>query len=176
MASIFGHAVAGLAIGWNTKTKNTLKYLLLLVFCAVIPDIDVIAFKFGIPYESVWGHRGFTHSIFFAFLLGFILALVFERENKFYFHFFIYTLATLSHPILDGLTTGGLGCGYFIPFNNQRYFFPWQVIKVSPIGIKNFFSEWGAKVIISEFYWIGIPSIFILIMKLVSHKINSLKK
>ncbi len=34
--------------------------------CSVLPDIDVLAFHFGIPYASEFGHRGFTHSIFFA--------------------------------------------------------------------------------------------------------------
>ena len=30
----------------------------LVGMCAVLPDADVLAFRFGIPYESVWGHRG----------------------------------------------------------------------------------------------------------------------
>jgi inner membrane protein len=36
----------------------------------MLPDIDVIAFSFGIPYEAMFGHRGFTHSFFFAALVG----------------------------------------------------------------------------------------------------------
>jgi len=36
----------------------------------MLPDGDVIAFSFGIPYEDMFGHRGFTHSLFFAVVVG----------------------------------------------------------------------------------------------------------
>jgi inner membrane protein len=28
----------------------------------MLPDADVLAFKFGVAYGNVFGHRGFTHS------------------------------------------------------------------------------------------------------------------
>ncbi|MFT6112793.1 MAG: inner membrane protein [Bacteroidia bacterium] len=55
------------------------------------------------------------------------------------------------------MTTGGLGVAFFSPFENSRYFLPWSPIQVSPIGLKQFFSEWGLEVIKSEIIWIGIP-------------------
>jgi inner membrane protein len=70
--------------------------------------------------------------------------------------------------LLDALTTGGKGVAFFAPFDNTRYFFPWQVIKVSPIGVKNFFSDRGVAVLLSELKWIGIPlliSLFILYIR-----------
>jgi inner membrane protein len=73
--------------------------------------------------------------------------------------------------LLDALTTGGKGVALLSPFDNTRYFFPWKVIKVSPIGISKFFSEWGMRVVISELKWIGIPSlIFIIGVKLLKKK------
>ena len=60
------------------------------------------------------------------------------------------------------MTTGGKGVGFFIPFDNSRYFFPFRPIKVSPIGVKEFFSEWGINVIWSELKYIGIPCIIVL--------------
>ena len=63
---------------------------------------------------------------------------------------------------LDAMTTGGKGVGFFIPLDNSRYFFPWQVIKISPIGIGKFFSERGVQVIISELQYIAIPCFIIL--------------
>jgi inner membrane protein len=64
------------------------------------------------------------------------------------------------------MTSGGLGVAFFSPWDNTRYFLPWRPIKVSPIGIENFFSEWGWKVIKSELVWIGLSAIiYIIIMK-----------
>ena len=171
MASAFGHALTSIAIGSGySKQVNTWKFLFLGVFCSIIPDADVIAFKFGIPYDSFWGHRGFTHSIVFAVLLGVIISAVFykpvflSRKGLNYGLFFIF--CTASHGILDAMTSGGLGVAFFSPFNNERYFLPWRPIKVSPIGAGKFFSERGLIVLKSEAVWIGIPcTIYMLLMK-----------
>lgn len=72
-------------------------------------------------------------------------------------------LSTISHALLDAMTIGGLGVGFFIPFENTRYFFEWRPIQVSPIGIERFFSEWELRVVISELIWIGLPCMVILI-------------
>jgi inner membrane protein len=60
------------------------------------------------------------------------------------------------------MTTGGLGVAFFAPFNNHRFFFPWRVIQVSPIGVTQFFSEWGWRVIKSELVWVWLPSLVII--------------
>lgn len=66
------------------------------------------------------------------------------------------------------MTSGGLGVAFFSPLNNERYFFPWRPIKVSPIGASSFFSEWGIKVIKSEAIWIEIPcTVYIIVMKII---------
>ena len=162
MASAFGHAAAAFAISniFRLKTKLSLGIISLGVFCSILPDADVISFQFGIPYESMWGHRGITHSIFFAVILASLLAYFLSKSKKQFFAIALFLfLATLSHSVLDALTTGGEGVAFFAPFDNTRYFLPWKLIKVSPIGIKNFFSEWGMKVIKSELVWIGIPTL-----------------
>ncbi len=170
MASAFAHALAAVAIGsFSSRKIFTWKFILLLALCGVFPDIDVLAFKFGIPYESVWGHRGFTHSIFFAALFGLLIFFIFYKKEKFPFLIncllvLAFFLATLSHTLLDACTTGGLGVAFFAPFHNERYFFPWQVIRVSPIGIKQFISSRGLAVLWSELKWVGIPSVFLLIV------------
>jgi inner membrane protein len=66
--------------------------------------------------------------------------------------------ATASHGVLDALTNGGLGVAFFAPFSNTRYFFPWQPIEVSPLGIEPFLSSRGVEVMVSEFKWVWIPS------------------
>jgi len=175
MASIFGHALASIAIGSSfTKAMRNLKFWLLGVFCAIFPDADVIGFKFGIKYASFFGHRGFTHSLVFALLFGFLIAFIFYNKKKnFLYYAAFFILATVSHSILDAITTGGLGVAFFSPFDNTRYFFSWRPIQVSPIGATKFFSSWGLRVLKSELIWIGLPSLgYILLLKLKKHFIK----
>lgn len=54
------------------------RLLIIGILFSILPDVDVIAFQFGIPYESDWGHRGFSHSILFSFSLS-VLACVLVR-------------------------------------------------------------------------------------------------
>src|ERR1043165_3259660 len=171
MASAFGHAYAALAIrsGFSEKLHSW-KFLWVGILCSILPDADVISFQLGVAYEDFWGHRGFTHSILFAALLGTFLTAIFYRKliarKEALYYILFFTLCTLSHGALDAMTSGGLGVGFFLPFDDGRYFFPWRPIKVSPIGAGKFFSEWGIKVLLSEAIWIGIPcTMLILIMK-----------
>jgi inner membrane protein len=64
----------------------------------------------------------------------------------------------MSHGLLDAFTDGGLGIAFFAPFDSTRYFFPWRPIAVSPIGISEFFSLGGLRVLLIEGIWIGIPA------------------
>ena len=82
MASAFSHAIAAVAIGkLNFRSVHTWKYMLLGTFCAVIPDADAIGYWMKVPYESLWGHRGITHSLFFAFLLAGLVMYLFYRSE-----------------------------------------------------------------------------------------------
>ena len=161
MASAFGHGILAYTIKKIGAPKAAIKVTLLAILCATIPDADVLAFRFGIPYEHMFGHRGFTHSIFFSIVFGLLIAFVFHRKDKIKFGI-IYILATLSHPILDAMTTGGKGVAMYAPFSDERIFFPWRFIQVSPMSIKRFFSEWGIEVLKSEFIYIWIPCLIVL--------------
>jgi Transposase, Mutator family/LexA-binding, inner membrane-associated putative hydrolase len=98
------------------------------VFCSVIPDLDVIGFRFGIHYGDFWGHRGFTHSLLFAALLASAVMLGAFRHASpglgrlpMWIYFF---LATASHGFLDAMTDGGLGVAFFSPFDPMRRVIP----------------------------------------------------
>lgn len=175
MASLFGHAFASIALGSSfSKKQQTIKLFLLTIVCAIIPDTDVIGFQFNIAYESFWGHRGFSHSLVFAFLFGLLITLIFFRKEavskKGIVLFLFFSLCTASHSILDAMTSGGYGVAFFSPFDITRYFFPWRPIKVSPLGIANFFTERGLRVIKSELIWIGIPGFIYIILMLIIRK------
>jgi inner membrane protein len=162
MASLFGHGLLGYTLSKTADNKSNGLLVLLAIGSAILPDIDVLAFNFGIPYSHPFGHRGFTHSIVFALLWAGVLALTVGKSRKRLFFITLF-FATVSHGILDALTTGGRGVGFFIPFKMERFFFPFRPIKVSPIGISKFFSDWGFQVIISELKYIAIPCVLVLV-------------
>ena len=170
MASVFGHAIVGYTITKAASIKNYKWLLLLAILSSVLPDLDVLTFNFGIPYSHPFGHRGFTHSIVFAIIWAILLMLFFGKQNKVLW-FVVIFFSTVFHGILDAMTTGGKGIGFFIPFNNERFFFPFRPIQVSPLGIEKFFSEWGIQVILSEVKYILIPCIIVLlILRLIKKK------
>lgn len=163
MASLIGHAIAAATIAKVSQIHINAKTIRLCIYCSILPDLDILAFKFGVPYEAPLGHRGFTHSIAFAFILGILIWAIFYKKHSFWKTILLFSLVTISHGLLDALTNGGKGVGFFIPFRNERYFFPWQVIEVSPIG-RSFFGKSGLNVLYSELIWIAIPCIALLIL------------
>ena len=175
MPTIFTHAfVGGIAAASFKNTINRRWFWFWSLLCPIVPDFDVIAFSFGIPYEHFLGHRGFTHSVLFAFLLAGGIVFFFFRQDgisalkKVGFVFYFATI-TASHGILDALTSGGLGVAFFSPFDLARYFFPVTPIAVSPIG-NAFFSERGLAVIQSELIWVGLPAVGLYLLTLIPDK------
>ena len=83
----------------------------------MLPDADAIGFYFGIPYAHLMGHRGFSHSIFFAFMLG-LLGIFWAPHLRVrrISAFLVLFLSALSHGLLDAMTSGGPGHRIFQPF------------------------------------------------------------
>jgi inner membrane protein len=160
MPTIVTHAAVGLALGRVFTTRPMpLLFWGLAGGLPVVPDLDVLAFRFGIPYGAFWGHRGFTHSLLFALLVAAPAAAWTCRRLRVPFADwcgFLF-LAVASHGLLDALTNGGLGVAFFSPFDDRRWFFPWQPVEVSPIGL-SFFSARGLETLRSEFLWVWIPA------------------
>lgn len=167
MATIFTHPAIALAIsplfGDALKSK---KILLVGIFLTIFPDFDVIGLRLGIPYQHVLGHRGITHSLFFAFIFtGFTTYLINRKIKASFFQIWFYLfLCMISHGILDALTNGGLGIAFFAPFVNERYFFPFTPINVSTLNIRLFFQGQGLSVIKSELIWVWLPCFILFIL------------
>src|SRR5262245_18312373 len=70
--------------------------------CSGIADLDVIGFKFGIRPPHMLGHRGLTHSIAFAAVLGAVLTYAFFRHNHPHpcVIFLFLFVSTLSHALV----------------------------------------------------------------------------
>lgn len=176
MPTIFSHAVFATVTGKGFLKKNgSVWFWLLTAVCATIPDADVIGFRFGIEYGNMFGHRGFTHSILFAALFGSFVAFLVRRFLKTGLSYtklaVFFSLATLSHPLLDMLTNGGEGVALLAPLSGQRFAFPWRPIEVSPIGLR-FFGDRGRAVILSEILWVWLPAIIIFTAARVIAKIR----
>jgi inner membrane protein len=143
---------------WASKEIVSRRLLLAAVAASTLPDLDVVAFSFGIPYEHEFGHRGFSHSFFFAAFVALVGACAHRSLNSsFGIAFGFLFLVTASHGVLDAFTNGGLGIALFWPWWDQRYFARFQLIEVSPIGISHFLSWWGVRVILSELHWVWLP-------------------
>ncbi|MBL8038253.1 metal-dependent hydrolase [Nitrospira sp. CMX1] len=168
MASAFSHAFVALTLGKITSHRAiTWPVLLTGAVCSMVPDLDVIGFAFGIQYGDLWGHRGMTHSFFFAGLLSAALVAGFyrNRARAAQLRIFVYLfLCTASHGVLDALTNGGLGVAFFSPFDTSRYFFPVRPVAVSPIGIENFFNGSAVQILASEVIWIWLPTISVFLI------------
>ena len=169
MASAFSHAVAALGIGTCFYRLGVPKRVWVAgVLCSVVPDLDVIGFWFGVRYGDFWGHRGFTHSLIFAAILSGVAAVLLSVSSRVdigrYSLFAYLFLATASHGVLDAMTNGGLGVAFLSPFNNNRYFFFWRPILVSPISATRFFSARGFAILRSELIWIWLPTIVLIVL------------
>jgi inner membrane protein len=159
MPTVITHALAGLAVGdLLAPGPMPLPYYALAGGLGVLPDLDVLAFSFGIPYGARFGHRGFSHSIACAVLAGLAAALATAPflGVPWWRLAVAFTAVTASHTLLDALTDGGLGVAFFSPFDDRRYFLPWRPIRVSPIG-RAAFSRWGLRALRSEVVWVWLP-------------------
>lgn len=163
MPSAFAHAAPALALLPAFVRAGTPKRLWPLgVFCALAPDLDVVAFSLGVPYEHPLGHRGLWHSVPFAAVASALVALIafpraragFSRRRAWLYLF----LAMASHGVLDAFTDGGLGVALGSPFDETRYFFAFRPIAVSPLRAAAFFSPRGYAILESELLWVWLPS------------------
>ncbi len=134
------------------------RLLLVAIAGAMLPDIDVLGFRFGVAYGDLLGHRGLTHSLLFAVCVATLATPWASRLGAGRLTTFgVVWLATASHGLLDACTDGGLGVALCSPFDAARYFFPWRPIAVSPIGVARFVSPRALAVLRSELIWVWLP-------------------
>lgn len=158
MASLVTHPIVPFSIGVALGRKNIpLRALFLGMILSMVPDADVVAFRFGIPYEHMLGHRGLSHSIMFATGVALLCAMLPVFRDMRVRLFFFFTVAMASHGFLDAMTSGGKGVGFFVPFDPTRYFLPLRPILVSPLSVKGFFTERGWAIFKSELLWVWLP-------------------
>jgi inner membrane protein len=159
MPTAITHALAGLAVGkLLAPGPMPPPYYGVALALGLLPDLDVLAFAFGIPYGARFGHRGFSHSFACALLVSLLAALplVALFGVPWWRLGLAFFAAMVTHTLLDALTDGGLGVAFFAPLDDRRYFLPWRPLRVSPIGWAAF-SRWGLRALLSEVIWVWLP-------------------
>lgn len=171
MPSIITHAAVPLAL-WCAADRGRIPPRLLAagVIAAMLPDADVLAFALRIPYADAFEHRGASHSLLFACVLAALAAVLAffgsgrprsaglcqpRLASTVQAAVFVFICAA-SHPLLDALTSGGLGVALAWPWSEQRFFAPWRPIRVSPFA-PQFFSARGIATLLSELRWVWLP-------------------
>ena len=165
MTTVLTHAAIPLGLGLALGRRYVPPRLLLAgLLAAILPDLDVLAFRFGIAYSSTLGHRGFSHSFALALLVAALgwLAAPWLKTPRWGTAIFLGG-SMLSHALLDMLTNGGLGVALAWPFSEHRYFFPTRMIEVSPLRWQRFLGEAGRQVLYSELRWVWLPTLAIAI-------------
>ena len=171
MPTLISHSVVAVSAAYGFRPeKISMKLWILSIACSILPDADVIGYRWlYIPTYDFFGHRGFFHSPFFAALVSVFVVCVFYRSlvifsKPWWKYFLFFFILAASHGILDALTNGGNGIALLSPITNERYFFPWTPIEVSPLSIKAFLTQRGITVLVNEMVWIWAPCLLSLIL------------
>ena len=162
MPTIISHHAAAIGLfPWFRNQIGRPGVLLTGAALTMAPDLDMVAFSLGIPYEHMFGHRGISHSLLAALLTGGLLAAIGARVWRLHFglQWVYFFLCMASHGLTDMLTGGGLGIALLAPFTSERYFFEIRPIRVSSFGLTDFMNGRWTAVLGSELRWIWLPSL-----------------
>jgi len=160
MPTIISHTAVPIALGLGLGVGSRSRALFLCgIGMAMLPDLDVLLFRWGLVYGSGLGHRGVTHSLLFAALASFLVAalLAHRRACGLWAGFAFLFIAIASHPLLDAFTDGGSGVALLWPWSNHRFFFPWRPIRVSPLSVTRLMGARGWQVLLSELRYVWLP-------------------
>lgn len=161
MPSLFGHAVAGLAItAAFHRDKLPRRTWALAAFCAVAPDLDWFVSLGNIHRGHVLNHRGAAHSLFAAACIAAVVFLTcFRKEQRRGAVWLCLTVAAMSHGLLDACTAGGVGVALFMPFSDTRWACIWQPGHVAPLPLNRAHTHFFLSSLLDEARWIGIPAL-----------------
>ncbi|QIK78700.1 metal-dependent hydrolase [Sphingomonas piscis] len=160
MPTVITHALLPL-IGAAAVPQARLTRPLIMVgmAAAMLPDADLVSRWFGVPHAADFGHRGATHTLLFALLIGGAAALCFRKRRLSAFLFVM--LSNLSHSLADMLTGGGKGIMLLWPMDHERWKFLVHPVQVSPIGLQGFESGAIWPVFASELMWLLLPAVLL---------------
>jgi inner membrane protein len=132
--SVLGHiaigtVVARRATGESTPVGLLAARLIGLGTLAVLPDSDLILQQL-LPSATLFQHRGATHSLAVAAVVGLVVGLVLLGTG--HGHpvrwGLIAAAVVASHGIMDTFGQSDLGVELFWPFSDVRVLAPWHIL------------------------------------------------
>jgi inner membrane protein len=159
MAS-FGHLAVGMMAGRfhssgqrGAPRARCWTAILFFALLALLPDADVVLVALGMPDRGAAGHRGATHSLVTALVIGVAGGIVAWRLGWNGVRTAVaITIALASHGLLDALAKGGRGIPLFWPISEHRFWAPWRILPDAPRGI-HFLSWRGLSAASLEFLY-----------------------
>ena len=149
-----GHTAIGLAAyelsSNNNSAHDRLKFIVFLTVLANLPDIDVIA-GLLIKWNGNAFHRGPTHSLIFALIMGFLASRAWKISSRIpRMNFGICFLIILSHILAD----------FFFTSSPVSFFWPFEVAWSSG------YSGWGD--VLTSIFFQGFQDVGIIIGSAIS--------
>lgn len=168
MAS-FGHLAVGMLTGQlhgaaATHHPRRRRYVAILLFAAfsILPDADLILVALGVHDSGAIGHRGASHSLVTALMVGVAAGLFARRMGLPALRTAVaITFAVGSHGLLDTLGEGGRGIPLLWPFSQHRFMSPWRVLPDAP-RVEDYLSRDGVSSLLAEFCYFLPLMIYVL--------------
>jgi inner membrane protein len=160
MCTIYTHAVVGLGLA-RVAVARPMPWLYwgLAILLPILPDLDSFSTA---PYGSALGHRGVTHSLFFAVWVGcFAASLTFRRFRvSFAWLSGLFFVIIASHGLLDALTRGGMPIPFFWPL--EARYGNWGPIPVSDLAFE-LPDPWRSRALRGELFWVWLPTAVLVV-------------
>jgi inner membrane protein len=161
--SVLGHVAIGIvvarAITPAAETPDRLAPRMVgLAALALLPDSDFVlgALARGSP---LFIHRGPTHSLLAAVLVGLVVAfvLVVARDPAALRWGLIAGLVVASHGFMDAIGDSSVGVELLWPFSDVRLLAPWQLLpdpSLTPPLVRNFLGALLAEAVVFSPAWL----------------------
>jgi inner membrane protein len=162
--STIGHLFVASAASRYTLPRTPLRTLVawtaVLLAISILPDIDLVLPKFGIPDTFTLGHRGATHSLLAALIVSALVTLVAWLTHFPPWRAALGALASIgTHSLLDTLSPGP-GIAWLWPFSTQRLpTFP--ILPIAPVD--HLFSRYGLSQLAAEAF-VFLPFLLIALI------------
>ena len=144
MAS-FGHLAVGLMAGrlhdqgrtQPARSRQRAATMIVFGLLGMLPDADVLLVTLGVTEGSAAGHRGASHSLLMAVMMGIAAGLLARRYGWSALRTALaITLAIGSHGILDTFGQGGRAIPLLWPLSDHRFMAPWRCLPDAPRGLQ----------------------------------------
>lgn len=161
MPTVVTHALLPLiGVGALGPPRPPVRLIAAAMIAGMLPDADVVGRLFGVPHYVDIGHRGVTHTVLFALLVGLCgLGLGPSLKVRRPVAAAVLFFSTLSHPLTDMLTKGGKGMMLWWPLERDRFAFAGRPVEVAHVGLQDVYSGRLWPVFLSEALWLLIPAL-----------------